>query len=163
MSICIIYFAAKVQDAVSKVEQAVQEVKEVAGVVEGDLEGGEMGEVEVDIPGVVGDEPVDEVELEIGNPEGEQVDEVEVDLPEGGMGGMDSGMGGMPPSGNELVNDLGSGVEKEGMAYCASDSVSYIKLSSVSKETAKKVTTFWSDYLGYPADYVKLMVKNYEK
>lgn len=148
--------AAKVQDAVAKVEQAVQEVKEVAGVTDADLP---AGDAEVDIPGVVGDAaPVDEVEIELDVPAGD-VDEVG-DI--GGIGGdMGGDMGGgMAPMGDELVNDLG--VEKEGMATCASNA-SYVKLSSVSKETAKKVTTFWKDYLGYPEDYVKLMVKNYEK
>ena len=84
------------------------------------------------------------------NEVGGDLSEVEFGMPEGGA-----------PAGDELVNGLG--VEKEGMMNCASDDNSFVRISSVSKETAKKVTTFWKDYLGYPEDYVKLMVKNYEK
>lgn len=153
--------AQKVQEAVTQLDEAVQQVKEVAGVAEAAVEGIEGAEGEV--PGVVGDMPsVDEVEIEIGGPDdAPSSDFNEVSAPSSDMGspmGSPSGMGsGM---GNEL---LGDGVEKESTMGLTADANSYVKLSSVSKETAKKVTTFWKDYLGYPEDYVKLMVKNYEK
>lgn len=165
-----------VQEAVGKVEEALQGVKEVAGTsdkpaIPSDMAPG--GAPEGDIPGVVGDAPVggmpggevDEVEVELDSPDLSNVQEVQDGGDMGGMPPMGGGMDSMSPEGpiggEELV---GGGVEKAGMGMaCASDDNSFVKLSSVSKETAKKVTTFWKDYLGYPEDYVKLMVKNYEK
>jgi hypothetical protein len=99
---------------------------------------------------------VDEVEVELDVPSGD-MNEVSVE----GFPGAE--MSAPPaPLGDEIV---GEGVEKEGMAGCAyaSKDSDYIKLSSVGKETSKKVTNYWKDILGYPEDYVKLMVKNYEK
>jgi len=50
-----------------------------------------------------------------------------------------------------------------GMGVLASDANDFVKLSAISPDTRKKVTTYWQDYLGFPSDYVKLMTKNYEK
>lgn len=39
----------------------------------------------------------------------------------------------------------------------------FYKFGKISADTRKKITEFWKNDLGYPADYVSLMVKDYEK
>jgi hypothetical protein len=39
----------------------------------------------------------------------------------------------------------------------------WVKVSSISPKNRKKVYDYWSKNLGYPKDFVKLMVKDYEK
>lgn len=148
--------AQKVQDAVAKVEEAVQEVKEVAGVVDG---------AATDIPGVTGDVMPEDVGSDLG--EGiEPPNEVEIELDMPGEDGQL--LGGEADLGGSFSEDVGGdmgglGIEKESLGAMASDANQFVRMSSVSKETASKITKFWKDYLGYAPEYVKLMVKNYEK
>jgi hypothetical protein len=39
----------------------------------------------------------------------------------------------------------------------------FVKLSSISDETKKKIMEYWVKQLKYPKDYVALMAKNYDK
>lgn len=147
--------AQKVGDAVAKVEEAVQEVKEVAGVAGDSLPAGSLPADDAigGLPeGEVGE--VNEVELEIEDPsaipgEAEAIDSIPGDA------STESPVG---PTGEELIKE-----SLPGMGVLASDANDFVKLSAISPDTRKKVTTYWQDYLGFPSDYVKLMTKNYEK
>lgn len=125
--------AQKVGDVAEKIEQAVQEIKEVADVANNAIEG---DAVVTDLPS----NEVEEVEIEI-----EDVDSISDDKP-------------IDMPGEELIK------ESNPMAdIVASGENDFVKLSSISPETRKKVISYWQDYLGFPSDYVKLMAKNYEK
>jgi hypothetical protein len=52
--------------------------------------------------------------------------------------------------------------QKQTQKVEASSNDDFVKLSQISPETRKKTAEFWKKYLGYPADYVDLMVKNYK-
>lgn len=150
--------AQKVQDAVSKVEEAVQGVKDAAGVASDALPAGSLPAdgVGEEIPGLSDGGEVDEVELEIEEPGASDVS-TESPLGEGLIKESLPSLGDGP---SDVPSDGPSGVKEFGVMASAND---FVKLSAISNETRKKVTNYWQDYLGFPSDYVKLMVKNYEK
>ena len=52
--------------------------------------------------------------------------------------------------------------EKDQNTVQAASNDDFVKLSHISPETRKKTAEFWKNELGYPSDYVDLMVKNYK-
>ena len=127
-------------DAVSEVKDAVEEVKEAVEKIEEAVLN--IDEVSIEVE----DEVEDEVENE------SNVDEVSLEIEDGSD--IESEIAG--------VMGIGNGeVEKEGRM--ASSNEEFIKLSMVSAPTRKKIVNYWSNLLKFPADYVKLMVKDYEK
>ena len=57
-------------------------------------------------------------------------------------------------------DDSEGGVVESGVeAY----SDNWVKLAEISPKNRKKIYDYWSKQLGYPKDFVKLMVKDYEK
>lgn len=61
----------------------------------------------------------------------------------------------IPGNKNEVCED-----EKDKVT-CATSDNSFVKLSEISPSTRKKVYDYWKNYLGYPEDYCKLLVKNH--
>ena len=53
--------------------------------------------------------------------------------------------------------------KKEEKTACAKTIGEFTKMSEISPTTRKKVYTYWAEYLGYPKDFCKLMVTDYEK
>ena len=127
----------------SELKDAVEEVKgavEKLDVAVEKVEGAEEAEVEIEV-----DEPDEEVEIEIEDVPGEE----EVS------------------SGEVIVTS-----EPEKCA-CAKDEKKEVKEAAVEEEfcrfgklspvNKKKVADYWTNALGFPKDYVNLMVKDYEK
>lgn len=149
--------AVKVEEAVTKVEEAVQGVKDAVGAEcgackDGKVEGLGVEEV-VDTPslpptdGAMGESDLSGKVLPSGGEEAAL--DINVELPSGG--------GEMPGAKQDEIV-----VESE-QPLMASSPNDFVRLASVSKETRDRVYKFWKEYLGYPEDYVALMVKNYEK
>jgi hypothetical protein len=157
--------ASKVQEAVSKVEEAVQEVKSVVGDVAGAV-GDDAGQSP--------DEVVMEVEVEDEAPEGEEKGEGEEheksETPEEEKDEHEEGEKDEADESDEKSEDdeivqkscMGKS-KKIKMETIAGQADDFMKLSKISPETRKKVTSLWKDYLGYDAAYVKLMTTDYEK
>jgi len=147
--------AGKVGDAVSKVEEAIQEVKSIvggegekddAGAPKGDK--GDKDEIEIEIE--VEDEDKDEKEGEKGEEKEEKDEEDEEDKDEGDK--------------DEIVKEsVEACTAKAEMKTAANDPDDLYKLSKISPATRKKVYTYWKDYLDYVPDYCKLMVTDFEK
>jgi len=144
--------AGKVGDAVSKVEEAIQEVKSIVGG-EGEKDDagapkgkkGDSDEIEIEIE--VEDEDKDEEEGEKGEKK-EEKDEDDKD--EGDK--------------DEIVKEsVEACTAKAEMKTAANDPDDLYKLSKISPATRKKVYTYWKDYLDYVPDYCKLMVTDFEK
>ena len=121
-----------VEEAVVAVEEAVEDLKEVAGVGE---EGDDEAEIDIEV--------VDDFEVNDDGGEGED-DEIVIES--------------MPMMAGSKKATKEAGTEKD-----ASSEDDYIKLSMISPKNRQKVVSFWRDMLGYPADYVNLMAKDYEK
>jgi hypothetical protein len=51
----------------------------------------------------------------------------------------------------------------KGISSVAGDNRRFTKVAAISKETKNELKTYWVDYLGYDADYVKWMLEDYEK
>jgi len=134
--------AGKVGDAVSKVEEAIQEVKSIVG-----------GEGEKDDAGAPkGDKDEIEIEVEVEDEEKDEKGEKEEkdDEDEGEK--------------DEIVKEsVEAATAKAEMKTAANDPDDLYKLSKISPATRKKVYTYWKDYLDYVPDYCKLMVTDFEK
>lgn len=135
--------APKVDEAIEKVEEAVADLKSA-----------------------VSGEPVDEVvEIEIEDDKEEEEVEVEIEDDEEGEGNEDIIIESSP--------DAEGCDKKKGDEECDKDedpkmdksaaSDAFCKLASLSPVNKKKLAKYWKDALGYPKDYVDLMLKNYEK
>jgi hypothetical protein len=133
-----------VEEAVEKVEEAVEDLK-VA------VEGGDVTEI--------GDE--EEVEIPVEEDNGELIVE---SVP----GEIDSipaevdGCGPMAETKEEVVESEVEAEAEAGMDKSASAN-EFCKFGKLSPQNRKKVADYWKNALGYPADYVSLMVKDYEK
>ena len=129
-----------VEEAVEKVEEAVEDLK-VA------VEGGDVTEI--------GDE--EEVEIPVEEDNGELIvesipSEIEVEVDDcGSMDGI-----------KEEAVEASSNESEVGMDKSASAN-EFCKFGKLSPQNRKKVAEYWKNALGYPADYVSLMVKDYEK
>lgn len=153
----------KAVDALDEAKDAIEEAKAADDTtVTDDTTTPEMGDTEtVDI--VVDDAKpeVDEVEFEIEgedevcdkkdeeckdeNPEEKKDDEIIIKSEEGC---------------DEKDEKAEKPDETEIMANADEE---FVKMSKISPTTRKKIYTFWAEYLGYPKDYCKLLVKDYEK
>ncbi len=150
-----------VQDAVGKVEVALQGVKDAVGVSEVATD---EAEVEVEVEGSPEAEGAPEAEDEV------EVDEVEIEFEEGDEEGGESDLppGNLEGEGDEIVKE-GDDEEAEDdgkenpFEKSAAGKGTFVKVSEISPENRKKVYSYWHDMLGYPEDFCKLMVKNYEK
>jgi hypothetical protein len=129
----------KIDDAVEKLEEVVADLK------------GEDDKSEVSEEVAVDEKKDEEVEIEV-----EVNDEKEVlDIP------------GKDVSNSEIIVESSPDEVKEDKEACMDKSASteeefcrFAKLSPVNK---KKLADYWVNALGYPKDFVNLMVKDYEK
>ncbi len=146
--------SSAVADAVSNVEVALQGVKDAVGVSDVSTD-----ETEVEVV-----ESEDDSEAEPS----EEVEEVEIEFEEGDEEGNDD----LPPGnlegeGDEIVKEGDEegdeGEEENPFEKSAASKGTFVKISEISPENKKKVYSYWKDMLGYPEDFCKLMVKNYEK
>ena len=136
--------AVKVEEAVTKVEEAVQGVKEAVGAECGECKDKKVEEI------------VAPTALDVAPETAPEADKV---MPVDGMGGgldVNVELPEEPCKKDEIV------IESD-QPLMASSPNDFVRLASVSKETRDRVYKFWKEYLGYPEDYVALMVKNYEK
>lgn len=124
-----------VEKAVEAVEVAVEDLKEV-------VQNEEIAEVS--------DDEEIEIEIEVDDKDEEPVDD------DGGELIVES-----VPSEVEGCGSLAE-TEEAGMDKSAS-SEEFCKFAKLSPQNRKKVAYYWKNSLGYPADYVALMVKDYEK
>ena len=152
--------AVKVEEAVTKVEEAVQGVKDAVGAECGTCKDGKVEGIEEigDTPslpptdGAMGESDLSGKVLPSGGEEA--AIDINVELPSEHDEHDEHEMPGAKQ--DEIV------VESE-QPLMASSPNDFVRLASVSKETRDRVYKFWKEYLGYPEDYVTLMVKNYEK
>lgn len=131
--------AAKVEEAVSGLEDVAQEIKDAVGVT-GDAVTGE----EPKIPG-----EVDEIELEISD---------EAPISDVGSVSADGVPGNLDSPTDELVKETGAMGTAE-CEVCAASPQDFVKVASLSNDTKKKLRTYWEKTLGYPKDYVDLLLK----
>ena len=132
---------ASEDSAVKEVQEAVEKIKEAAEQIE---------EAVLNISDVqIEEEPeMEEVSIEIED------DVDELDALEDAEGAEE--VPGVIEDDEEEVD-----VEKEGCT--ASSEEQFMKLAMISPSNRKKLVDYWTNVLNYPADYVKLMVKDYEK
>ena len=102
------------------------------------LEGGASDD-EVELELEIEDEVVEDIDIEIE-------DEDEDEVVEGGIGCMSA-----------------DDEEEEAELSVEASTDGWVKISSISPKNRKKVYDYWSKQLNYPKDFVKLMVKDYEK
>jgi hypothetical protein len=126
--------AAAVEEAVSKVEEAVAEVKEAVGGCEECAEG---------LEDAAGDEDVAEIEVDIETPE------------------EDAEEGDKTPDAEEDDGEIVIESDEAEMEKSAS-SEEFCKFAKLTPKNRKKVADYWVRMLGYPRDYVNLLVKDYE-
>ena len=103
------------------------------------LEGGASDDEEVELELEIEDEVVEDEDIEV---EIEDEDEV-----------VEGGIGCMSADDEEEEAELSVEASTDG----------WVKISSISPKNRKKVYDYWSKQLNYPKDFVKLMVKDYEK
>ena len=129
-----------VQEALGQIDEAVQSVKEVCGEVD-------AAEAEVDKVDEVDDEV--EIEIEVQDDQGEE----------------DKGEEGLVVESEPEVEGCGAVAEKAeevAMDKAASTTEEFCRYSMISEPNRKKLVEYWVNALGYPRDYVKLLVKDYE-
>jgi len=141
-----------VEAAIGKVEDALEDVTEAIAEVKAE----------------VCDDPIeDEIEIPIGD--GEGIVEIEVEEPE--IPGETSVEDDTVVEGREerLAKDEvdaivdGEDDSEDEVAIEASTDDDFIRLSKISPANRKKLYTYWTQDLGYPKDYCKLLVQDYEK
>ena len=130
----------KVEVAVEKIEQAVQEVKTV---------------VQKEVPGVAPDMgsdmgEKDEIEIEVSDEE----PSIELDVQK-----QDGDKGLIVESEPDVEGCMAK--NKVGMDKAAA-SEEFCRYSMISPDNKKKLYDYWVNALGFPKDYVKLLVKDYE-
>jgi len=128
------------------VKEAVEEVKEVLDNVEQKLEEVSCEEVEIEIEDEKDGEPK-EIEIEIEDEKDEKdekKDENEDIIVESA------------PASTCASSD--KKVEKK-----AAVAEEFLRFSSISPNNRMKLKKYWKEDLGFPADYVALLVKDYEK
>ena len=123
--------AEAVTDALSKVEEAVQDVKSAVGGCEECAEGELADPLEDD---------VSEIEIEIESPCEDGICDEDEDE-------------------DEIIQES---EEDEGSMKSAASDAKFVTFASLSATTKKKVYTYYTKYLGYPTDYAKLLVTDYE-
>jgi hypothetical protein len=130
------------EEAVAEAKEAVQELKgaevtEVAeeGAVDDANDTTEVTEVEIEIPGVMNDEVVEDAT-------DDKVVEDEVEK-EG------------------MYTTMSDKSAKEPVV--AESSEEFCKFAKLSPQNRSKIARYWVDMLGYPKDYVSLLTKDYEK
>ena len=167
---------SSVEEVVENAEQALEQALDAVHEVKDSLSGEEVSDdVDGDLDGVD-----DEVEIEV---EIDDAGEEEV-LEDDGML-IESEEEGCPSCGHKddavevesnvdcyASDDADDDDDKEcddcGCKDCECETVTasgndWVKLSAVSPTNRKKLYDYWSNKLGYPKDFVKLMVKDYEK
>lgn len=137
------------KEAVEEVKEAVEKVEEAVSKVEV----AEEAEIEVEVEDAPEDKKVEEVEIEVEDVPGEQEvssGEVMVTSAPENCACAKTDKEEVKKEAKEEVKE--AAVEEE---FCR-----FGKLSPVNK---KKVADYWVNALGFPKDYVNLMVKDYEK
>jgi len=129
----------KAEEAIEEAEEAIAEVKEEV------CPGSELAEEEIEIP--LGEEGIVEVELEEPEIPGETP--VEDDS--------------IVESEDEVDDIVDDEDDEDEIAVEASTEDDFIRISKISPANRKKLYSYWTQDLGYPADYCKLLVKDYEK
>ena len=130
--------AEAVTDALEKVEEAVQDVKSAVGNCDGEECDGEaegLSDVIEDISDEVSDDA-------------EECDEPPCDDDD-----------------DEIIQESGEGCvasEEVEVKTAGTDENRFVSLAKISPSTRKKVYTYWTKFLKYPADYSKLLVKDHE-
>lgn len=133
-----------VEEAVEKVEEAVEELKDAVEGAEDVEEADDAVEVDVEIEEV---------------PEEEEGIVVESN-PLEGCGGPMAASEEKTKDGEE-AEDTTEASEKISLEKAAS-SEEFCKFAKLSPQNRKKLQNYWKNALGYPADYVSLMTKDYE-
>ena len=159
----------EVEVAVEKVEQAVDQAKDAAGVAD---------EIEIEVEDVGAEKPEIEIEVEDGKPAVGGEDIIVKSEPEmSACGGSDKEV--VEAKKKEEKKD-DKKVEKcdkckkdpceckkasvePVMPKSSSSTEEFCKFAMVSPENKKKIREYWVNALGYPADFVNLMIKDYEK
>ena len=144
-----------VEVAVEQVHQKVEEAEEVAGVVD---------EVEVEI-GDVSDENK-EIEIEIGDKPAVGGEDIIVESKPEEMTACAAKKDEKKDADKKDSGKKDSGKkasQEPEMAKSASTPEEFCKFAMISPENKKKLKDYWVNALGYPADFVNLMVKDYEK
>lgn len=133
-----------------KFEGEVEEVFEVADGEEGAVECLKKAKESIeDAVELLGGEDDDEFEAEVTfEDEDGDNEEVEVEVESGSCAKKE-----------EVVGETNEEPSIEATAS-AND---WVKVSAISPNNRKKLIDYWGNKLGYPKDFVKLMVKDYEK
>jgi len=145
-----------VQDAVEQVEEAVGQIEEAVGALKENVEGvdalteDENVEIEVEL------EVSDEVSDGVVDDAGEVVDEV-VEVTDEVVDDV------VDNKEDDLIVESTEEEDEIAMDKSASVGEEFCKFSKLSPQTRNKVLSYWKDALNYPADYVALMVKDYQK
>ena len=178
--------AVEGNDEVASVKEVIEEVEIALDDAKAKLDGvsGEGADEEVVVELPEGDDSeVQEVEFEIGGDEfADKKDEVpgvdtekEEEKEEGEKGIAKKSedteevkeekadkKGGFPfNKGKEEKED--SEESEEGEEKTAGTVGGFQRLADISPTTRKKIYTYWTEYLGYPKDYCKLLVTDFEK
>jgi len=142
------------------ISEAVKEVEEKAAAAEEKIEAvqqaveqiGEAVESAKDAcaeAGVDGEGDGEEIEVEIGV---QDDDEVEIEVKDNGEGEDEDG----------LVVESEPEVEDEAIMDRSASAEEFARYSMISPSNRKKLADYWINALGYPRDYVNLLVKDYE-
>jgi len=129
---------AEEAEAVVLLEDAKEAIEEAVECLQ-EAEEIENGEDEFEV----------EVDLDVDDEEVDDDDDDDDDDDEVVEGGVGCG------ATNEDVGDENAEV--------VASSDDWVKIAKINPRTRKKITDYWANQLGYPKDFVKLMVKDYEK
>jgi hypothetical protein len=166
----------EVVEEAKSVTEAVEDLKDAAEAVESavaqetgvEVEGEDVADsVEIDISDisdvsdVSNDAGVEEIEIEITDDE----ESAESDKDEDKVPGVADKKDDFVKESDEDKKDCDHEEDEE---CCEEPDVEasgngFVKLSSISDETKKKIMEYWVKQLKYPKDYVALMAKNYDK
>jgi len=143
-----------IKESLEQAEAALEEATSAIQDAKEECCGDEVDEYdEVEIP-LDGDDSVLEIDVDV-----EDEDEGETDdfVVEGEKTSQN-------PECKEKPNNCGSvEAKKKGKTLEAGSSDEFVKLSKISPENRQKLYNYWTKDLGYPSDYAKLLVKDYEK
>jgi len=144
-----------VDELIGDIEEIKMKLEDVAEEVTGEVSGDIDLEVEDDMfedEDMVGEE-LDELEdME------EEIDEVEEIADEGALTSITPGE--IEELDEECCEYCGGA---KGISSVAGDNRRFTKIAAIAPQTKKELKTYWVDYLGYDADYVKWMLEDYEK
>jgi len=150
--------------AVDKVEEVVEKIVEDVAELQDVVQG-------ADAVTEIGEEEVVEVDVEVDVPEDNEEEGLVVEsdpdlgcaLAKDEAGEKKDGDKEDTVEAEEEVDEKKEGEEDVSMDKSASVDGEFVKFAKLTPSNRKKIISYWKNDLNYPADYVALMAKDYEK